>query len=164
MLENKFILFYPDNSSNSLHKLLVTKCHILTFCFSRAFSWNSSNDEFLLKIVFVGKGLWAERPNCGTVANKHWNKYLNWNDLHDCRTDKRMYFLGVSEKGAAYMCMKLDAAMHNPWNWSGGTNVLPISLWRSTVLLQESLQNANEQCAGSFPLKFIILYSPRAYF
>ena len=25
MLENKFILFYPDNSSNSLHKLLVTK-------------------------------------------------------------------------------------------------------------------------------------------
>ena len=164
MLENKFILFYPDNSSNSLHKLLVTKCHILTFCFSRAFSWNSSNDEFLLKIVFVGKGLWAERPNCGTVANKHWNKYLNWNDLHDCRTDKRMYFLGVSEKGAAYMCMKLDAAMHNPWNWSGGTNVLPISLWRSTVLLQENLQNANEQCAGSFPLTLIILYSLRAYF
>ena len=41
---------------------------------------------------------------------------------------KRMCFLGVSEKGAAYMCMKLDAAMHNPWNWSGGTNVLPTSL------------------------------------
>ena len=40
----------------------------------------------------------------------------------------RMCFLGVLEKSAAYMCMKLDAAMHNPWNWSDGINVLPTTL------------------------------------